>query len=43
MVERSDTLIERGIGTAIGRQLGWPAERVDRLSGETTDYMSARP
>ncbi len=40
MVERSDTLIERGIGTAIGRQLGWPAERVDRLSGETTDYMS---
>lgn len=40
MVERSDTLIERMIGTVIGRQLGWPAERVDQLSGETTDYMT---
>ena len=40
MVERSDTLIERGIGRAIGRELGWPAERIDRLGGEMNDYMT---
>jgi hypothetical protein len=38
LVERADTLLERGIGTALGRHLGWPAERLERLRGEQTAY-----
>ena len=40
MVERSDTLLERGIGRKIGREVGWPADRFDRIGGEISDYQS---
>jgi hypothetical protein len=33
LAERSDTLGAVAIGAAIGRRLGWPADRVDRLRG----------
>jgi hypothetical protein len=34
VLARSDTLLERSIGIDLGRRLGWPVERTDRLSGE---------
>jgi len=34
LLARSDTLLERFIGIDLGRRLGWPVERTDRLSGE---------
>ena len=39
--ERSDTLIGRAIGVAVGRQIGWPAERSDRMRGEYDAYVSS--
>lgn len=39
--ERSDTVIERMIGVAMGRQLGWPAERSDRMRGEYDAYVAS--
>lgn len=42
MTERSSSLLERTIGSAIGRQLGWPADRTDRMRGEYEAYMSSR-
>ena len=41
LAERSDTLIERGIGTLIGQRVGWSDERVDRMRGEVTAYQGA--
>ena len=40
LADRSDTLLERMIGVAIGRQIGWPAERVDRMRGEYSAYAN---
>lgn len=39
LVEHSDTLLERGVGIAIGKRLGWPDERIERLRGEQTAYF----
>lgn len=39
--EHSDTVIERLFGALIGRQVGWPAERIDRLRGEYAAYGAA--
>ena len=36
--EHSDTLIERMFGALIGAQVGWPAERNDRVRGEYAAY-----
>jgi len=41
LVDRSDTLLERGIGIALGRHLGWPSERLERLRGEQAAYAEA--
>ena len=41
LTDRSDTLIERQIGTALGRQVGWSAERIDRLRGESAAYAAS--
>ena len=41
LVARSDTVIERMMGMSIGAQLGWPAERIDRLRGEYTAYNAS--
>jgi len=38
MAERSDTLIERAIGGAVGRQLGWPDERIERMRAEQSAF-----
>ena len=42
LVERGDTLLERGVGARIGSQIGWPAERIDRLRGEAIAYEASR-
>jgi hypothetical protein len=39
--ERSDTILAQFIGFAIGRELGWPAERQDRLRGEHAAYAAS--
>jgi hypothetical protein len=41
MVERSDNLLERGIGVAIGRNAGWPAERIATLRLENQAWTNA--
>jgi hypothetical protein len=41
LVDRADTLLERGIGVGLGRRLGWPDERVDRLQGEVDAYAAS--
>jgi hypothetical protein len=39
--QRSDSMLERGIGASLGRQLGWPDERIDRLRAEQTAYVNS--
>ena len=34
LFQKSDTLLERSIGAALGRRLGWPEERIDRVRAE---------
>ena len=41
LAERSDTLIDRAIGAAIGRQVGWPVERNERMRGEYAGYTES--
>jgi hypothetical protein len=41
LADRSDTLIEHMIGGAIGKQIGWPAERSDRMRGEYEAYVAS--
>jgi hypothetical protein len=41
LVERADTLLERGVGVALGKRLGWSDERVDRLQGEADAYSAS--
>ena len=41
LADRSDTLIERAIGAGIGRQVGWPAERGERMRGEYASYLAS--
>jgi len=41
LVERSDTLLDLGIGVALGKRLGWPEDRIDRLRGEQSAYLES--
>lgn len=41
LTERSDTSLDRGIGLSIGKNVGWPAERYERLVAESTAYSMA--
>jgi hypothetical protein len=41
MAEKSDTLLERGLGGAVGRQLGWPEERVERMRAELQAFANS--
>ena len=41
LAERSDALIGRSIGVAIGKELGWPAARRDRMRGEYESYRAS--
>ena len=41
LVERADTLFERGLGVRIGTQIGWTTERIQRLSGEEAAYVAS--
>ena len=38
LVTSSDTLLERSIGVGLGKRLGWPEERLERLRGEAAGY-----
>jgi hypothetical protein len=40
MTERSDTLLDSMMGAAIGRQIGWPGDRYDRIHGEYRAYLA---
>lgn len=40
--ERSATLMDRLMGVAMGRRLGWPTDRTDRLRGEYEAYLATR-
>lgn len=40
-VERSDALLERSVGIALGQRLGWPDERIARLRGEQAAYLES--
>ena len=39
--ERSDTLLDRGVGVALGKRLGWSEDRIDRLRGEQVAYVES--
>lgn len=41
LVTRSNTMLEQGIGIALGKRLDWPAERTDRLRGEYVAYQAS--
>jgi hypothetical protein len=41
LADHSDTLFEQAIGVAIGRQVGWPLDRSDRMRGEYAAYVAA--
>lgn len=38
LADRSSTLIGRSIGVALGKQVGWPVARSDRMRGESESY-----
>jgi hypothetical protein len=40
LADHSDTLFEQSIGVTIGRQIGWPADRSDRMRGEYAAYVA---
>lgn len=40
LAERSDNVIDRMIGARMGRDLGWPTERSDRIRGEYAAYTA---
>ena len=41
MFERSDTLLERLIGGAIGGRVGWPQERIEAARGQYSAYTQS--
>lgn len=40
LVGRSSSLLYRSVGTALGRELGWPSERTTRLRDESNAMMA---
>lgn len=38
MAEKSDTMFERGLSTAVGRQVGWSEERIERMRAEESAF-----
>jgi hypothetical protein len=41
LAQKSDTLVERGMGGAVGRQLGWPDERIERMRAEQDAFVTS--
>lgn len=41
LAERSDTLLVRRLGESLGKEVGWPAERSDRMRGEFESYTTS--
>jgi hypothetical protein len=41
LTERADTLLDRMIGVAVGREIGWSVQRTDRMRGEYTAYLAS--
>jgi hypothetical protein len=42
LADKSDTLLGRTMGGAIGRQAGWPEERIDRMRAEQQAFTASR-
>ena len=42
MAERSDSLLLRQIGVAMGRRLGWPEQRTDAMTGEFREWTQSQ-
>lgn len=43
LTERSDTFFEAGLGSALGKRLGWSQDRLDRLNAEREGLQRAMP
>lgn len=43
LTERSDTFFEAGIGSALGKRLGWSQDRLDRLKAEREALQEVLP
>ena len=41
LAQKSDTLVERAMGEAVGRQLGWPQERIERMRAEQDAFITS--
>ena len=41
LAQKSDTLIEHAMGGAVGRQLGWPDERIERMRAERQAFAAS--
>jgi hypothetical protein len=41
MAEKSDTMVERMMGGAVGRQLGWPEARIERMRAEQSAFAES--
>lgn len=41
LAQKSDTLVERAMGEAVGRQLGWPQERLERMRAEQDAFVTS--
>lgn len=42
MAERSDSLLLRQVGVAMGRRLGWPEQRTDAMTGELREWTQSQ-
>ncbi len=42
LAQKSDTLLERAMGEAVGRQLGWPQERIERMRAEQDAFVTSK-
>jgi hypothetical protein len=41
LTDRSTTLFDNAIGQGIGRRVGWPSDRIDRMRGERAAYVAS--
>jgi hypothetical protein len=41
LADRSTTLMDNYIGEGLGRRVGWPSDRIDRMRGERAAYVAS--
>ena len=41
LAQKSDTLVQRAMSGAVGRQLGWPEERIERMLAEQDAFVTS--